>query len=609
MFPLRRSGIVLAGFGFSLFTCFAAAACRGGGTGGSDEDGGPRGPDGSGYDSGPTSQCPRFGCSSDLRTVVDECDGVDSVFEVCGPDEACGAGRCVGPCEAAALSNQSIGCEFYAVPPEEPTYHGSCFAAFVANAWYSPVTVTGALGGKEIDLAASMYLVSNEGGEVRYTPLTGGIPPGETAVIFLANVSSASAQSCPAGVVPVVTEDPIESGTSRTRAFRLRTDVPVSAYSMFPYGGAKVQYPTATLLLPTSSWLRDYVAVSPERIDTPDHEELPGEGTVTTVGRRTLQIVAMEDDTEIQIRPVADIAGGTGVVGAAKNQVQRWTLNRGEVLQFAQDESLTGSPMQANRPIGVFGGAECSFVPSTWRSCDVMQQQILPLEHWGARHALVPHRPRVDDPAPFPARRERVPYTIVAAVEGTVLQYDPAPPDGAPRTMDAFQRATFFADDVLTVRSQDLNHPIFVGSYMTGADFDGGHLAPWAMGGDPDFVASVPVERFLDRYVFTTDHNYANTTLTIVRRKTENRFSDVYLDCSGGPLTEFRPLGSDGELEFAWVRLTTNFQPATGTCGYGRHEARSEGSFSLTVWGTDSYASYGYAAGTGLRERQPHTVP
>ena len=77
----------------------------------------------------------------------------------------------------------------------------------------------------------------------------------------------------------------------------------------------------------------------------------------------------------------------------------------------------------------------------------------------------------------------------------------------------------------------------------------------------------------------------------------------VELECAG-PIEGFQPLGSSGEYEYAFVKLTEAFIPqkfAKGTCSYGRQEARSDGPFAVTVWGMGLDASYGYVGGTGLR--------
>ncbi len=60
------------------------------------------------------------------------------------------------------------------------------------------------------------------------------------------------------------------------------------------------------------------------------------------------------------------------------------------------------------------------------------------------------------------------------------------------------------------------------------------------------------------------------------------------------------------------MQLTDGFRPqtfGTSSCGYGRHEAKSEGPFSVTVWGMGKAASYGYPAGQGLRPVNAVKVP
>jgi hypothetical protein len=145
---------------------------------------------------------------------------------------------------------------------------------------------------------------------------------------------------------------------------------------------------------------------------------------------------------------------------------------------------------------------------------------------------------------------------------------------------------------------------------MTGSTSGGGSGAGRTLG-DPDFVNVVPNEQFLDRYVFFTDFTYPETSLTIVRKKTAYGFMPVKLDC-GGDVTGFKPLGTSGDYEYAWVPLTKNFAPqklAKGECGYGRHAAESEGPFSVTVWGWGKDASYGYAGGMGMRPVNDAPLP
>lgn len=589
--PFPRLGLFLAG---SAVLAVAAGACSPDREGFGDD----RTPAFTEPDAGaPDAPACGFSCSRDLKKVYKGCAGQEQeVIAQCSPDQGCGIDSCVDACKSAELSKGSIGCSFWTLPPDDARYGaGACYAAMIANTWDRPVTLSAELGADPLDISKSAYTVTRVDGKPKYTLLQGPLPPGEVAVIFLSQAEvlyDPDAPLCPEGTVPAVRVDPIRHGTTKTRAFHLKADAPVAAYSIFPYGGAQSYYPTATLLLPVSSWEKSYLAVSTGMFGNP-------ENGLTT--RRTLQIVAAEDDTQISMRPTVDIGEGEGVSPGVTGEVVTWSLSRGQVLQITQSGATTGSPIASNKPVGVFGGSPCTFLPFDNAYCDLTQQQIAPFSQWGTEYALVPYRPRIESVTG--SSRETVPWSFVGAVDGTVLTYDPAKPPGAPDTLAAGQIATFMTDALVTVRSQDSRHPFHAAVYMTGATFGGGAPGGSTTGGDPDFVNVVPSDQFLDRYVFFTDHTFPETTLTIVRRKTHAGFQPVEIDCVG-QVTGWSPLGEAGQYEYAWVRLTAGFVPqkfARGECSYGRHEAVSDGPFSLTVWGTGKDASYGYPGGMGSR--------
>jgi hypothetical protein len=555
-------------------------------------------------------------CSRDLRSIVDACpDGRETIIETCPDDKGCGNGTCVDPCEAARLSKGSVGCSFWTLPPDDDTYGtGACFVAMIANTWNRAISIRAELGAESLDISKSVFTATKNGRDTTYVPLTGGLPPGEVALVFFSQEDKPTGPNftrCPAGVTPAVTADPITHGTGKTRAFHITTDAPASAYSIFPYGGARSSFPTATLLLPESSWEKSYVAVSTAnltRFGQPNIEP------------RTLQIVASEDDTKVEIRPTVNLLRGVDSPDVPQGQTQSWTLSRGQVLQITQQESASGSPIQSSKPVALFGGSRCAFLPGELAYCDLTQQQIAPFSQWGSEYALVPYDSRIDGLKG--KSRELVPYGLVGAVDGTVLTYEPERPLGAPETLRAGQAVDFFTDTFVVVKSQDAAHPFHAAVYMTGARFNGGTGVPSDVPppntppqpetiGDPDFVNVVPSDQFLDRYVFFADHTYPDTSLTIVRRKTARGFLPVELACAG-ELTGWAPLGTKGEYEYTWVSLTKGYAASTfpkGSCGYGRHEAKSEGPFSLTVWGVDLYASYGYPGGQGSRPVNTGTPP
>ncbi|MDB4939346.1 MAG: hypothetical protein JWP87_6318 [Labilithrix sp.] len=545
-----------------------------------------------------------FHCSRDLKKVIKGCAGAEETV-VCPPDQGCGIDKCVDACQAAELSKGSVGCSFWTLPPDDAQLGGgACFAAMIANTWDRPVNLRAELGTDPLDISKSVYTAVRVGDAPKYTRLTGPLPPGEVAIVFLSQATATSdpdATLCPEGVEPAFKGDPIRHGTGKTRAIHLEADVPVSAYSIFPYGGAESYYPTATLLLPVSSWDKSYIAVSTGKFGDPE---------MAAAERRTLQIVANEDDTKVSMRPTVGLVEGNDVAAGGAGEVQTWTLARGQVLQITQPAALSGSPISSDKPVGVFGGAPCHFLPAETPWCDITQQQIPPFSQWGNEYALVPFRPRIESVTGM--ARETVPWSFVGAADGTVLTYDPAKPPGAPERLEAGQVVTFMTDAIVSVKSQDTKHPFYAAVHMTGSEFGGG--AAGVTTGDPDFVNVVPSEQFLDRYVFFADYTFPDTTLTVVRRKTATGFLPVELTC-GGEISGFAPLGASGEYEYAWVRLTASFMPqklpgsAGGECGYGRHEAHSDGPFSVTVWGVGLDASYGYAGGMGSRPINDAPLP
>lgn len=516
-------------------------------------------------------------CSLDLHAVVTGCEG--TMVTTCGEGQGCASNACVTACDAAKAAQGSRGCSFMTVPPAQlDGSTGSCFAAFVANTWNEPADISLFYRGQQQDITASL-VVANPGERITYAPLGGPLPPGGVAILFLAQSPFDPRQSnfiaCPAE--PVIKESGSLKGTGRLEAFEIRASVPITSYSIFPYGGSASFLPSATLLLPQASWGTGYRMLDAWAASSLDLAP-------------SVQVVAAEDDTEVRVVPSSPIHAGKGVEASPANAEAVWKLRRGEAVQIVQADRLLGSPLTSNKPVAVFGGANCMFLPETQKACDSLQQQIPPQSAWGTEYAAVRYRARTGDDG------ELVPWRIVAAANGTTLTYDPEPPQGAPTQMGAGESATFWSGSPFSVVSQDREHPIFMNGYMTGGVAFNGV-------GDPDFVNVVPSDQFLGEYVFFSDHTYAEGTVTLVRRRTALGFHDVTLDCAG-VVEGWKPIGHAGQLEFARVDLVRGGNPqvyAGGTCGHGRHEARSAGPFGLTVWGFDLYASYAYPGGSGTR--------
>src|SRR5262249_12523707 len=162
--------------------------------------------------------------------------------------------------------------------------------------------------------------------------------------------------------------------------------------------------------------------------------------------------VAIEDDTEIQIRPNVDIVDGRRLLGVGRGRTRSWTLARGEVAQVTQSQDTSGSPFVASKSVGLFGGSTCIDLPTNGCCCDVTHQQIPPVSQWGSAYALVPYRSRISSFGEGNSNvvfRETVPWRFVGASDGTTLTYDPVRPRGAPETLDAGQVVTFMTQELV----------------------------------------------------------------------------------------------------------------------------------------------------------------
>lgn len=198
----------------------------------------------------------------------------------------------------------SLGCEYLAVHMDGTfdAYNG-CFVVFLANA--SPqyaVHVDVSFDGSPIDLSQFAKLPHGSGTSMSYDAFdpNGGIAPGDVAILFLAGPDAPgtpvpySTNPVPCPVAPALSALTQVHGTGTGQAFRIRTDQPVAAYQMLPYGGGSAAVTGATLLSPTSTYGTNYVAVSAH---SDENSTMPG------TNGPSLDIVAAEDGTNVTVLP------------------------------------------------------------------------------------------------------------------------------------------------------------------------------------------------------------------------------------------------------------------------------------------------------------------
>ncbi|HZF55286.1 MAG TPA: IgGFc-binding protein [Polyangiaceae bacterium] len=567
-----------------------AGATSGGGEGGLSLDGGSN--DGSGS----------LGCSSDLHAVV---DGNGSVVMTCPADQGCLNGACVEACAAAAGSRGNVGCDFLVTTPDSyPPSPGPCFAAFVANTWPRPAKLTVTRGGQSFDVTQFAKIPQNGQPESAWpaVPAT-GIPVGEVAVLFLSHKPGAvfpetgEPTTCP--VSPAVDATTVLAGSGKGSAFRIASDTPVSAYDILPYGGAESHFPSAELLFPASAWGTNYMVIA-----TPP-------GTHSPPGPLWAHVIAVEDNTKIDVLPSVDLPASPDFPAAPAGVTATFSLSAGQYLQWelpAGSNDPSGTVVLSDKPVAVLAGNRFfRLQPTPAPGGESTHQQILPISALGHEYVAAPFETRRKDLQP-----EVINYRIVGTFEGTALAFDPPVP-GAPASIGQGQVADFQATGPFRVASQDADHPFAIAQIMDTSNIPGGtREGATAPGyppnlGDEEFVIMLPPDQFLSSYVFFTDPAYPTTNLAVTRVKTPAGFHDVEIDCLGA-LSGWQAVGNDGRFEVTTVDLLRAEVSAKG-CANGRHTAQSKGPFGIVVWGLDSYSSYAYPAGGTAAKLSDVTVP
>ncbi len=531
------------------------------------------------------ASCTTNGSSADLHTILD-CNG-NKIMD-CPPTQACGAGMCMPPCDAAKANKASIGCEYYTFRPRATSFE--CFAMYVANTWNAPITIDVDFAGTKLNVSQFARIPVGTGTSLTYKNLTNGnqLQPNEVAILSLyAGPNSSGCPSAGANMQGMPTAADVSlTGPGYGKTYHVTTTAPIVAYQIDPYsfGGGAVA--SSTLLIPTSAWDTNYIAVTPWP-------------KITNTTQPKLDLIGFEDGTMVTILPSADIIGGNGVANATQNKPQTYTLNKGQLLQFEQDIELTGSVIQATKPVAVFGAQNCVNIAAC--CCDSENQQIAPVRALGSEYAAVRYRDRLDDGMHV----ESGPWRIVGAVKGTTLTWLPSKPMTAPSTLDVGQVVDFRDPGYFVVKSQDDNHPFYLGNHMTGGN------GPWLFNnygpGDPEWMNTVPPAEWLPAYGVFMGPSYKDSSLVFLRKKQgDGTFKDVKLDCKG-TLTGWKAI-SGTDYEYARLDIVIANVPQLG-CDTGLRTASSTATFGLNVWGWSHDSSYGYPAGMSVKAVNQVVVP
>jgi hypothetical protein len=351
----------------------------------------------------------------------------------------------------------------------------------------------------------------------------------------------------------------------------------------------------ASLLLPSTAMTGNYrVATQAGYLATTDA------GATEYEEGGYFVVTATEDDTSVTIglSSTATVVAGTGVAATGPGGTLTFALDAGDVVEImgagGASVDLSGSLVQANKPVEVFAGMQCAEQPWGAPACDHLESSVLPAETLGKDYVVTvptsPHAKLVGHVVRF-----------YGNVDGTVLTYSPSQPPGCPSTLDAGQavectgtpscpyedisghaETAFCVTETFEVTG---THEFAVSSFMLGGSVVDGKDSPNSQG-DPSMSPMVTTEQFRTSYIFLAPTDYAES------------FADVVIPVGTSLTLDGTPVYSTPvpvNANWSVIRLEL-----TNSGKDGAHILEGTNAFGVQVIGYGAYTSYQYPAGLDL---------
>ena len=489
----------------------------------------------------------------------------------CGEGAVCKDGACISGCEAAIKLSSYIGCEYWTVDLDN--YH-------------DPGTI------RKPDEVPHSVVISNPShveATIRFETLSGVaievvdpvVPPGDARAFTMPRLD-------------------VDGSGITYNSIRILSSMPVNAYQFNPLNNEFVYSNDASLLLPANTLGRRYIAASwPSGPDMSGLSAIPGfDLFVPQMGYVT--IVATDGGTtEVTVTPSAAVGEGPGVPALEKGVPHTFTLEQFQVLNLeaaagtlqlwpplAEMHDLTGTVIEATKPVAVFGGHEEAVIGETpdddggftadpndqdGGSCcaDHLEEQMLPLRVWRNDILCTKARPRGT------SGEERDVWRILSGADDTHITTVPPVED-----LDGVTLGFSEWVEVRTALSFELHGtgPLMAVQYLLSQQ------ATEQVKGDPAMVLSVPMGQYRNEYNILVPDGYVEDFVAVIRH------AGLPIMVDGVPTpVPFSPIGN-GDWEVGYVDLAD-----------GVHHLFCNFEFGLIGYGWDGAVSYGYPAGLNLR--------
>ena len=141
------------------------------------------------------------------------------------------------------------------------------------------------------------------------------------------------------------------------------------------------------ILLPTG---RSYEYIAASIFGDPGTNAQDKDSVALIIGTENNTEVILEPSVVI-IHPFAPAATGGRFIPGAPVQFRNITIQRFQTFYLqVRGEDISGTRIIANKPISVFSGHECANVPIISEPCDMLIEQIQPIDTWGTEVVTIP---------------------------------------------------------------------------------------------------------------------------------------------------------------------------------------------------------------------------
>ena len=354
-----------------------------------------------------------------------------------------------------------------------------------------------------------------------------------------------------------------------TKGIHIVSDVPIVAYA-HTYG---VYSSGATMLLPVETYSYTYYSVNSEQDSNNSYS--------------WFYVVASEDNTTVRITPSRPTSGGQ-----AQNVPFTVNLNKGEIYNVMgringnSSFDLSGSKIQSLpgadgicHPVGVFSGSSRTYIcsgPDPFNSgSDYIMQQVFPLNAWGVKYITAPTSKSTGAATLNPNK-----YRVYVRDANTLVRKNGVLLTGLVNNI-FYDFLSVTAGDVITATK-----PILMAQFIPSANGCGTTGL-----GDPEMFITSPVEQAINKIVFynTDKQSIAANYITIVIP--QNGVASLRVDGSNSFDHTYPHPNAPGYTVVVKQLPVTPMQ----------HTASSDSAFTSITYGLGDFESYGYNAGTNLR--------